>query len=117
MMFEPDHLYESSEMKKHAQDKLGTAKAVESVLKSPGWKLYAALVRRKWIAVMTRDDYPDLESFRADRAGIRFLLGTVAEFEAYREDADDAIAMLKELHKAENQTPLPTEAGLTAREE
>ncbi len=107
-MFEtPQHLYDKADIERAAQHDLDLAVQVEAVLKSPGWKLFTALVRKKEIEIL-RHDCPDFQTYKAERAGLKFLKDTIDEFTAYR-DTGDAVQMLNELHKGEETLTLPIE--------
>lgn len=117
MFNEPKNLYDADEMRKLAEGRLGLAREVESCVESGAWKLFRAVARRREIDVLHRDDYATLEDFRADRAGLKMLKDAMREFESYAEDADEAIELINQLAKAEDQTPLYLSQDLSAREE
>ena len=113
-----EHLFSKDEIKQRQQEILETGRQVESVLKSPGWKLFQALFRQKAIEIREKEDYASLEDFRADRAAIRIVRGILDEFIGYATDADGAIQMLESLHKSERRTPSPLalDTGIMAGE-
>ena len=115
-MFEQGRDRHDGSLRRHAEDKLKLANVVRQAKEGDAWELFLSLVRLKEIEITNRDDYATLEDFRADRAGLRFLRGVVAEFEGFADYADDALDMLGRLDAAEGQTPPRTMAGLTARE-
>lgn len=95
------------EAKQHAADTGKIAKGVEQLLASDGWKIFTALYLLKRQEIHSKDDYPNIESFRGDRAALKIVEGLLDEMKGYIEDATAAAAVLQKViaSQAEDQTP------------
>jgi len=117
MFEEPQNLYTEEEIRGHADHKGDLARLVVGCISSEAWKMFLALVRLKEIEILRKSDYKDLKDFKADRAGLRFMRETIAEFVSYKDFADEAVEMLGNLRTAELKTPLDLMEEHAAREE
>lgn len=94
-----------AEVEAYVADTAKVASAVESLMRSEGWRLFTAYYDWRKNQIKERRDYTSLEDFHGDRKALDLVDEIIATLESYIDDASRAVDLLTSLVGTENQTP------------
>lgn len=92
------------------------ASAIDSLKGHDGWKLFLLLMQYRRQEIKDREDYATLSDFQADRKALKIFDEILADFDGYKDQAENAQDLLKKLIErnqdtAEDPMILPGQQG------